>query len=147
MLTIFSFILGFGLLGCGAGSDPSGSALIFQVQLPSAFARTEKRRENLLQRAIALELELEGRSGWRKRVFFPPNDWGTLVLKDIAFPQGEGDQMSVRAKIWDRERSGAQRLTPALSGTARFKASELALSGPSRFPVRLSLRVPVAEYD
>lgn len=144
-----ALLLGFFLIGCGQVPQaiPAGTRLVFQIQLPGALGRTEKRRDAFIHRVSFLELELQSKGGVEKKFSFPPGEWASLALPEIAFPAFPEDRLSVRAKIWDRRQDGSPRDVPALSGSVQFKAGEMAHSGPTRLPVRLVMRVPVSEYD
>lgn len=137
--------------GCGAASlSPAtlqSTPVMLVIQLPAAFARSERRRDALMKRVSCLELELQTKSGHQKKVWFPPGEWAQLPLPEIAFPATPNDTLGVRVKVWDKVNDGTPRMFPVLSGSSRLRASERAVSGPSRLPLRLVLRVPISEFD
>jgi hypothetical protein len=138
-----------GLAACGApeAKPDSSIGLVLQVHLPSALSRTESRRTRFLARVSRLELQWatkQGKSGSRA---FAPGQWDQIALPETGFAAMEGDVLHLTARVWDTSREGVPRLIPALSGRAVLKGGEVARQGPTNIHLKLTLRVPVAEYD
>jgi hypothetical protein len=144
-------LVGAGILGgCGgvppAETQPAG-ALVLQIHLPAMLSRTETRRQSFVSRVSRLDLTWTTQSGKSGTRSYPTGQWDQMVLPETGFPQSDGDRLHLSARVWDSTREGVPRLIPALSGRAVLKKGEMAKQGPTNIHLKLSLRVPVAEYD
>ncbi len=136
------FILG----GCGL-RPPTSAAYVLELRLPGLLMRTEARRSRFEARAQNLEVSLQSLSAGQKVFNFPPSQWSQLPLLDFPLSGDPAEKVQINVRIWDRDRAGSPRGHPALSGKAVVRCAERALAGPTPVPIRLSLRVPVSEYD
>ncbi len=145
ILVLILFLIG----GCGGEEGPEGSPsrLALRLHLPGALSKTEARRQAFEARVIRLELTLTSKAGLKQVLTYPPSEWDRISLAEFAFPQFPEDRLVIQAKVWDLDRDGTQRPHPVLTGKAEIKATELATQGPTVVPIRLALKVPVAEYD
>ncbi|MBY0369349.1 hypothetical protein K2X33_01600 [bacterium] len=133
------------LSACGPQSQVG---VTLGVRLPAALARGEARRVRFEQRVRYLSVRLVTRGGVSKEFQMPlPSHGQPLFLPPIGFPQDRQDRLQVLVQVWDRAASGEARAYPALVGTGRIAATELAEQGLSTVWVPLSLRLPVSEYD
>lgn len=133
--------------GCGGASDPSTSSVVLKLLLPSALSKSEARGRAFQERARGLDLVVTSRSGEREERHFGPDAWTQIEVPSLAFPIDSKDQLSVRVRVWDHKRDGVPREFPVLQGEGTLKATEMPEKGPGVLPIRLRLRIPVAEYD
>ncbi len=146
----YLMLVGLAVGGCGVPAGPETTtpgALVLQIHLPSALSRTERRRETFLRRVNRLELSWTTQSGRSGSHSYPPGQWEQMALPETGFPEGESDRLHLSVRVWDSNRDGTPRLVPALSGKVLVKGEERAKQGPTNIHLRVSLRVPVAEYD
>ncbi len=121
--------------------------IALRLHLPGALSKTEARRQAFDARVTRLELALRSRAGVTQTLSYLPAEWDRISLAEFDFPRFPDDRLTIQAKVWDRQRDGGARLHPALSGRVTVRAQELAERGPTVVPIRLSLKLPVSEYD
>jgi hypothetical protein len=145
---LFSFpLLVLAVSGCGGASDEGRSSVVLKLLLPSALSKSQPRGKAFQDRARGLDLVVTSRSGEREEKHFGPDSWNQIELPSLAFPRETTDQLNVVVRVWDHKRDGTPREFPVLKGTGTLKASEMPEKGPGILPIRLHLKIPVADYD
>ncbi len=94
----------------------------------------------------SLEIDISTNAGHRRTFHFPPGRWENLTLESFPFPVNDSDRLQVRARVWDLK-AGLPRAFPALTGKVSVTADEVATTGPTQVHLRLTLQVPVSDYD
>ncbi len=140
-------LLAMAFSGCGPTAESTTSSVVLKILLPSALSKSQPRGKSFQERARGLQLVVTSRSGHREEKHFGPDSWSQIELPSLAFPRDLNDRLSVRVQVWDHKRDGIPREFPVLQGVGTLKASEMPETGPGVLPIRLHLRVPVADYD